>query len=121
MAVDNGYCSDYQENFTLLFIQIVARDICGAWGLWYPSVPDVLSLPLVFLQVMKFEATSQGLLGPLGHGDHQDPKEIVVWWLGLCLHCIMIRWLLNGRMEDPWVLRDPMEDHLAQAALTAAP
>lgn len=70
---------------------------------------------------MKFEATSQGLLGPLGHGDHQDPKEIVVWWLGLCLHCIMIHWLLNGRMEDPWVLRDPMEDHLAQAALTAAP
>lgn len=106
------------EFHTPVLIQIVARDICGAWELWYPSVPDLSASSV--LQVMRFEATSQGHLGPLDHGDHQDPKEIVVWWLGLCLHYTVIHWLLSGCMEDPLVLRDPMGDHLAQAALTAA-
>lgn len=70
---------------------------------------------------MKFEATSQGRLAPLGHGDHQDPKEIVAWWLGLCLHLTKGYGLLSGCMEDPLVLRDPMEVHWAQAAHMVAP
>lgn len=67
---------------------------------------------------MKFEATSQD---PLGPQDHQDPKETVALYLGLCPHHTMGHELLSICMEDPLVLRAPTGAQWAQAARMAAP
>lgn len=70
---------------------------------------------------MKFEATYQDPLGPLGHRDHQDPKETVALCLGLCLLHTKGYELLSTCMEDPLVLRALSGAHWAQAAHMAAP
>lgn len=83
--------------------------------------PVSLKFPPCILQVMKFEATSPDPLGPLGHRDHQDPKETVAWCLGLCLPHTKGYELLSTCMEGPLVLRAPTGAHWAQAAHMVAP
>lgn len=84
------------------------------------SSPVLLKFLPCILQVMKFEATYQDPLGPLGHEDHQDPKETVALCQGLCLHHTKGYELLSTCMEDPLVLRAPSGAHWAQAAHMAA-
>lgn len=70
MAVDNGYCSDYQENFTLLFIQIVAT-----WHLWSLGalVPQCPWCPLIASCVFAGDEVRSYISGPPGPPGPRGP------------------------------------------------
>lgn len=120
IALGEGYCDNCQDKIS--HSSLHSGGSTGPVPSLGPPAPQCpWCPPSCVLQVMKFEATSRGHPDPLGQGDHQDPKEIVAWWLGLCLHHTKGYGLPSGCMENPLVLRDPMGDHWARAAHMAAP